>query len=266
MKSKTLDQFYTKKEVAKYCYEEICKILDIKNYKIIEPSAGTGSFSDLFHDNFIALDLDPKKEYIKKQDFFDFNFENEKKEKIITIGNPPFGKNSSLAIKFFNKSSEYSDYICMILPRTFKKDSVVNKLNLNFHLFKEIKLNKKSFIFNEKEYDVPCVFQIWKKSDIKRNKINQKIKSDYFEFVSKENADFAIRRVGGLAGKVIIDFEKYKEPSHYYLRVNDNICKLELIEKLKKIYNKLNEKAKDTAGNPSLSKFELISILESEYK
>jgi predicted RNA methylase len=174
--SKTLDQFYTNETIAENCYKEILKLINLENYKLIEPSAGTGSFLKQFHNNYIALDLEPKLENIIQQDFFDFELtelNNPSNDKIITIGNPPFGKNSSLAIKFFNKSAKYSDYICMILPKTFKKDSVVNKLDLNFHLIKETILPKNSFVFNEETYDVKCVFQIWKKKDIKRKIIKQ---------------------------------------------------------------------------------------------
>jgi len=63
--------------------------------------------------------------------FFDFIPEN---KKYIVIGNPPFGKNSSLVINFFNKSAEFADVITFILPKTFKRVSIQNKLNLNFIL------------------------------------------------------------------------------------------------------------------------------------
>ena len=42
-------------------------------------------------------------------------------DKYLVIGNPPFGKISSLAVKFFNKSAEYADVIAFIVPRTLKE-------------------------------------------------------------------------------------------------------------------------------------------------
>lgn len=260
MLSRKLDQFYTKKEIAKICYDLVSKTINVSNYTLIEPSAGEGTFSDLFHENKIALDLDPKKDNIIKQDFFDFTINTKNN---IIIGNPPFGKNSSLAIKFFNRSALFSEYICMILPKTFKKDSVINKLDFSFHLLKEIDLPKNSFIFDNKDYDVPCIFQIWKKMEKKRKKIVQKQTTEHFDFVSKSNGDIAIRRVGGLAGKVIENFETYKEPSHYYIKINKN--KKEIINTLKKCYQDFNKKAKNTAGNPSLSKHELITTFEKNF-
>ena len=112
----------------------------------------------------------------------------------------------------------------------------------------ELSLPKDSFIFEDDAYDVPCVFQIWERRDEKREKIKTNIKSKYFEFVKKDDADFAMRRVGGLAGKVIIDFYDYKEPSHYYIKSSIDIE--DLIDVLEDNYKDLNDIAKNAAGNP----------------
>jgi len=260
--SKDLDQFYTNKEVAKEFYNYLDHQFSLEDYFLIEPSSGEGAFSDLFHSNSISLDLDPKKDYIIKQDFFDFNFSSlDISIPVFSIGNPPFGKNSSLAVKFFNKSAEYSKYIAFIIPKTFKKVSVQNKLNLSFHLIQEIELQKNSFVFNNQPYDVPCVFQVWEKKDLLRDKVKTNIKSKYFDFVSKDDGEFAIRRVGGLAGKVILSFEDYKEPSHYFIKSKIDIE--DLLDILVDGYPQFNSIAKNSAGNPSLSKYELITLLDS---
>lgn len=166
-KSRSLDQFYTKPEIAKLCYSFLTKYIK-ENSFFIEPSAGNGSFySILPKDSRIWIDLVPQYEDVLFCDFFDFKFDNNLKLKykqIITIGNPPFGKNSSLAIKFLNKSELFSNLVAFILPKTFKKDSVINKINPYLHLLSELELPKNSFIFNGEPYDVPCVFQIWEKT------------------------------------------------------------------------------------------------------
>jgi hypothetical protein len=261
--AKELDQFYTKSSVAKKYYDLLDNKYGLNDYFLFEPSAGLGSFSDLFHNDFLASDLSPKKDYMVKKDFFEIDkkYLNTNKP-IFTIGNPPFGKNSSLAIKFINQSAEYSEYIAFILPKTFKKNSTLNKISDKLHLIFEEDLDKNSFIHEDQDYDVPCVFQIWKKEEHSRIKIKLKTTTNLFDFCSKEEADFAIRRVGGLAGKVLIDFEQYKAPSHYYINVKDKSQKDYLIEKLKECYVKFQEIAKNTAGNPSLSKGELIEIIE----
>lgn len=261
--SRKLDQFYTKPEIAKKYYELLMKKYELNNYLLIEPSAGNGSFSDLFHLKSISLDLSPKKEYIKKQDFFKFKISKKqrKENKIFTIGNPPFGKNASLALKFLNKSAEYSDYIAFVLPKTFKKESMQNKINQYFHLDYEEDLLDKSFIHDNEEYDVPCVFQVWKKKEEKRLIEKSKTTSDLFDFCEKKNADFAIRRVGVLSGKVLLEYDKYKKSSHYYIKIKSDLIKT---EDFISSFNSFQEVAKNTAGNPSLSKGELIKIIENK--
>jgi predicted RNA methylase len=272
-KSKELDQFYTNPKIAKRLLIKTKQIIKEKNIYWIEPSAGTGSFSDLLKkENLLAIDIDPKQKDILKKNFLLDKIEEieeiqKTENKIITIGNPPFGKKSSIAIKFFNKSAEISEYICFILPKTFKKESIVNQLNEKMHKIYEEEIEKNSFIYKEKTYDVKCVFQIWKKEKTKRKKNKIKKETKLFKFVKKEESEFAIRRVGGLTGKLLDnkDYKKYSESSNYFIKTNEtSISKQELKNKIKKNYEKIQEKAKDTVGNPSISRNELIRILEED--
>lgn len=103
----TLDKFYTKSEIVELCITTINEHLKIKKSDvIIEPSAGNGSFSkplkDMFK-NVIALDLAPEDSAIIKQDFFDFDPKSYEGKTIHIIGNPPFGRQSSIAKKFIKR-------------------------------------------------------------------------------------------------------------------------------------------------------------------
>lgn len=263
-KSRILDQFYTNKSTAKKCMDLIRKtIKKSEKFFFIEPSAGEWVFLyQLNNEHSLWLDIDPKRKDIIKQDFLYFDiskYENNIKwKKIISFWNPPFWKNSSLAIKFFNISAKYSEYICFILPKTFNKDSVTNKLDLNFHKITDLCIDENSFIHNWKEYNVPCIFQIWKRKDMKRKKIIKKTTHDDFEFVKKsENPDVAIRRVWVKAWTLYKDINKYAEASHYYLKVKKEN---NFFEKYKKIC--FNKYIYNTAWNPSLSKWELVEAYE----
>ena len=100
---------------------------------ILEPSAGTGSFfKQLPVNKRIGVDIQPKFDGIIEMDYFDFVPQFGKS--YLVIGNPPFGRISSIAVKFFNKSATFADCIAFIIPRTFKRVSIQNKLNLNFKL------------------------------------------------------------------------------------------------------------------------------------
>ena len=93
-----IDKFYTQKEVAKECIE---LIPNIDTYDvIIEPSAGSGSFSSQL--KCIAYDIEPEGENIIQQDWL--TTEPRKEKHILVIGNPPFGARSALAKSFIRHS------------------------------------------------------------------------------------------------------------------------------------------------------------------
>ena len=257
MKSKELDQFYTKHLIAMECYKqllEFMKLNKINNTFWLEPSAGSGAFYSLLPKNRLGIDLEPKIDGVICHDFLTYPLE---RNDYLTIGNPPFGKNSSLAIKFFNKCALYSNVIAFVLPKTFKKASTLKKLNKQFHLCHEYDLPDFSFEFESKEYNVPSVFQIWVKSDSPRLNFKAVVTHEDFIFTTKEKSNLAIQRVGNAAGTVKEIFSHCAVSSHYFINST---------EEVKNIFKKINWNSVkyNTAGNPSISKPELISLYNQE--
>jgi hypothetical protein len=260
-----LDQFFTNPDVVNNCIETI----DFKDYDIvIEPSAGDGSFYNKITGEKIGIDLDPKIKGLIQQDYLTFDrfVKSNTDKKILVIGNPPFGKNSSLALKFFNHSAIFADTIAFILPRTFRKASIINRLSEKFKLELETKLPKNSFhLPNGKIYDVSCVWQVWKSGSI-REKIQVKTKHSDFEFVDdKINANFVVQRVGAKAGSTHKNFNKAKA-SHYWIKGSDKVYNI--MQKMNWDYD--DSPKYDTAGNPSITKNNLIeryiTCLTAPYK
>lgn len=141
----------------------LSEIENMESYDlIIEPSAGNGSFSNNIP-NCLALDIAPEHPSIKQQDFFSLKISNDKYKKVLTVGNPPFGKKAKLAIDFFNYAGKFSTTIAFIVPLQFRKWSVQSKLDINFKLIKDITLERNSFLANGKDYNLNCCFQIWTK-------------------------------------------------------------------------------------------------------
>lgn len=271
LKRDNIDKFYTKDDIVKVVIDIINKKIKINKNKdlIIEPSAGNGSFIKyikIISNNYLFFDIKPEHSDIMKVDFLKYNYKKilNKYNKIHIIGNPPFGRQSSLAIKFIKKSCEFCDTISFILPKSFKKSSLKSKIPLNFHLILEKDLQKKSFLINNDEYDVPCILQIWVKKTLKRKKIKN-IKPLFFKFVKKsENPDLSVRRIGYYAGKIDIDIVNIVNKninSHYFIKLNENVNK-NIIDKLKNIKYKNN----NTVGPRSISKRELILKYNKEYK
>ena len=204
----TIDKYYTKLSIVKECISLFSKSFQINHDTlIIEPSAGNGAFIDDIKKlscNHIFYDLEPEHDEIIKQDYllFDYKTIKQKYNKIHAIGNPPFGRQTSIAIKFIKKSCEYCDSVSFILPKSFKKDSLKKCFALQFHLICEYDIPDNSFLVDEIEYNVPCVFQIWEKKGFNRV-IIEKLFPNNYEFVKKNgNPDISFRRVGINAGVI----------------------------------------------------------------
>lgn len=251
------DKFFTKESVAKKCIDQV----NLKDFDtIIEPSAGSGSFSNQI-EGCVAFDIEPENEKIIKKDWFKYQHP-ERKGKTLVIGNPPFGEQNNLAVSFFNHSSNFASTIAFILPKSFKKESIQSRLNKNFHLVKEMELEEKSFELNNEDYSVSTVFQVWEKRDYQR-KINKSKKTSYlFDFTKKEDADLRIPRVGGNAGKATLSLDAAM-PSNYFIKNNSGLSNADFVD----FVNRLNfPSINHTTGPRSLPKGELIKVVEDAYE
>lgn len=256
----TIDKYYTKPNIVKQC----CKCVKEQNFidkdkdVIIEPSAGNGAFIGKIKricNNYKFYDLEPEHDEIKQKNFLEFNSTKMQKkyEKIHIIGNPPFGRQASLAIKFIKKCCEFADTISFILPKSFKKESMKRHFSINYHQVYEFDLAVNSFLVNGLECDVPCIFQIWERRKEERS-VPEKETPQKFKFVEREDTpDISVRRVGVYAGKISLDIEKSKQ-SHYFIKFTGG--KLEKnLNRLKNIHFDFD----NTVGPRSISKPELIS-------
>ena len=262
LKRNIIDKFYTSSVVVDLCITYIKQHLKISPGKdlIIEPSAGNGSFIPgikTLSQQILCYDLAPEHSEIITQDYLELNYADLAKKftNIHIIGNPPFGRQSSLAIKFIKKSCEFANSISFILPKSFKKDSMQKSFSLKFHLLYEIDLPENSFLVEGAEHNVPCVFQIWSNQKIDRA-VSAKLEPVNFEFVKvDEHPDISFRRVGVNAG--VIDNKKLDEKSvqsHYFIKFTNGKPMAENITKISSIKYTFN----NTVGPRSISKQELI--------
>jgi hypothetical protein len=206
--------------------------------------------------NYKFYDIDPENKEIEKQDFLELEYKDlsNKYNKIHIIGNPPFGRQSSTAIKFIKKCCLFSKSISFILPKSFKKNSMQKCFSDHFHLVCEYDLEDNSFLVNNIETDVPCVFQIWIYKDEQRQKIEKNTPSNYKFVKKKENPDISFRRVGVNAGVISKDIDNKSIESHYFIKFMNNKTVDENIDKLKNIHFNFN----NMVGPKSISKEEII--------
>ena len=255
------DQFYTNENVAKSCIQMILTLLPFTSeYLWIEPSAGNGSFLHNIPSTFEkkGLDLEPNAEDIHKQDYLTWTPPSTYKDMIV-FGNPPFGRQASLAKSFIAKSCKFAKVVAFILPKSFTKPSMFNAFDLRFHLVKSVELEKNSFSINGTKHDVPCVFQIWEKKEFPRI-VEDKVGSNGFQYVKfSDKYDVAFRRVGGLAGKCYKkDGASYSIQSHYFLHFDEEVIPL-----MDDVIEKINQHTfpSNTTGPRSLSKSEINVVI-----
>ncbi|RAX51485.1 restriction endonuclease subunit M [Helicobacter sp. 16-1353] len=173
------NEFFTKKEVAKYCFDIFLNFLKIhkinaKDYTFIEPSCGDCSFYDLMPESRrIGIDLDSKNDEILCQNFLEFTPKSQDLKYAI-IGNPPFGLRGNLALRFINHAKNFADFIAFILPPLFDSDGKGSPKGRveDFSLALSEKLPLNSFIYpSGKEVEVATIFQIWVNKKLIQNKI-----------------------------------------------------------------------------------------------
>ena len=254
LKRNALEKFFTKKKVAKKLSNIFKSKINFDNSVLIEPSAGNGVWCQFF-DKILAYDIEPENNKIIQQDFLKLNLDLCFHCNLHFIGNPPFGRQSKLVKKFIKKicDCKKTKSFGFILPKSFKKPSYQKSIPLSFHLTYQEDLEDKSFIINNEEYDVPCIFQIWERKSIHRD-LPILLQSKGFEFVKKNNnPDYSLRRVGVYAGKIDAEIDSKSEQSHYFITLNkkDN----NFIER----YNhSVKFEHNNTVGAKSISKQEFI--------
>tara|TARA_R110002060_G_scaffold1197_1_gene2607 strand:- start:619 stop:1491 length:873 start_codon:yes stop_codon:yes gene_type:complete len=231
------EQYYTTPDVVDLCLSLVKEHIELEGRKLLEPCAGTGEFVKGFQrigikdDDIVCLDIEPKHPMVTKGNYLETNMEH---KAFISITNPPFGRASSLAKKFFNHGAEHSDYICYLIPKAWRKWSTQNALDERFHLIADIQMPDNCFYLpdgSKKDSSVlNTVFQIWEKREAKRKKIvvpdNKLIKKIIPKVKNGKkiilNANFEIVQFGYSCGKTkeITDKQVPFKTTTMYLKVD----------------------------------------------
>ena len=173
----------------------------------------------------------------------------------VIIGNPPYGSGANLAIKFVNKCAELSDDIRMVLPLSFVKDSVQNKVDLNLVIAEERELPHDTF-----PNGIRAVYQRWVTSETPRVKVIKPRTHEDFEFLKYEdrfNANVFIGEYGcGPSGRVKTENFTHYAKGHYFIKAKDQ----SVINRLVSLEPKFRAKASGCNGRYHITKGELIEI------
>jgi len=223
------EQFYTPTDLALRLATLVSdKVGGFSDKTVIEPAGGTGSFLQaakaLKANKLISFDIEPKAEGVLLADFLLETKGLEKISNAITISNPPFGRNNSLSIPFFNKAAQHSQYIAFVVPRSWRKWSVLNRLNRNFHLIHDEDLSidyvdELGEMVWQKARLNTC-FQIWERRAELRPVIKVKDQG-LLSKVKPEEADVALTVFGYGCGKVRTSFDRVPNSTVMFLKLHD---------------------------------------------
>ena len=174
----------------------------------------------------------------------------------VVIGNPPYGRVSALAVKFLNKAAELTSDVRYVLPRTFRKPSIMNRVTPELHLVEDDLVSDEMF-----GGTILTCYQRWEKRDYPRVKLPTVTSHPDFKFVTVDEANLFVGAVGAAAGSVKQEGYGHYNTRHYFLQVDDAVR-----DRLIAIQPRLKELARAaTVGTPSLSKHELISTYVEKF-
>jgi predicted RNA methylase len=257
------EQYYTPADLAERLISEVSALVpDLANRTVIEPAGGTGSFikaaQNIGVTNFLSFDIEPKHTLVKKADFLAKKFTA---KDAVTISNPPFGRNNSLSIPFFNKAADHSEFICFIVPRSWRKWSVINRLDRRFHLVADhdILIDYEDDLGERlsSRTSLSTCFQIWQRKDELRPLIKVK-DMGLVQKCGPDEADVALTIFGFGCGKVRTEFERKPNSTVMFLRVLHPAA----LEALKSV--DFNRFSKNTAYTAALALPEINYLLNEK--
>lgn len=227
-----LEQYYTPNNLAKQLTETFINTVPVNPAvdTFIEPAAGTGSFVEAFKkfgvNNILAYDIAPKHPDVIEENFLELSL---KEKGVFCVTNPPFGRNNSLSVPFFNKLADHCTYIGFIIPKSWRKWTVQARLDQRAQLIHDedvtvhyVDPNGEN-LYNSKKSNLRTVFQIWhiREDGFQRGKI---VVPDHglISSVPPSEADVALVIFGHSCGKVVENFDKEKKnTTMMYLKVSD---------------------------------------------
>lgn len=123
----------------------------------------------------------------------------------LVFTNPPFGRAGSLALKIMNKAARDSNRLAFILPSSFRKISILDRIDPYLHPVFDGDLPNQNYILpdNSTRWVNTC-FQMWERRSYRRRLFKDFIHySQYTHRVDPSEAEFCFRTQGASAGKVL---------------------------------------------------------------
>ena len=273
------EQFYTPPTIADDVVQEVLSAFPSATAeRWLEPAGGSGAFLDAFEragvEKYWACDIEPCDSRVSEGNFLTTSFEPT--PPWVTVTNPPFGRNNALSVPFFNHAAEFSQVIAFIVPRSWRKWSVSNRLDHRFHLVSDrdlaIDYVKADGSPISKRGSLKTCVQVWERRAELRPKVVVEDRG-YIEKVKPDQADVSLTIFGHGCGTVKTAFERKPNTTQMFLRVTspEVLAALETVDyarfftrvaytealSIKEIFFLLNEYFDGTVGAPTATQNQL---------
>ena len=219
------EQYYTPAQTANDLVALLTALIpDFASRTVLEPAGGTGAFIEAARahgaSRFVAFDIEPKHPDVLAADFLGQKLQL---QGAVALSNPPFGRNNSLSIPFFNHAAAHCDYIAFIVPKSWRKWSVLNRLDRNFHLIADHDLqldyvDSAGVGLSERKRLATC-FQVWQRQAQLRPLVAV-ADNGLVTKTTPDLADVALTIFGYGCGTVRTDFERKPNSTRMFLKLN----------------------------------------------
>lgn len=223
-----LEQCYTPPEAAHKLINVVTThVSDWRSRTWLEPCGGTGSFIEALDElgvkDIHSIDVHPCHPRVHPGNFLTSRLSLP--SGVITATNPPFGRCNSLSVPFFNRAAQVSDYIAFIVPRSWRKWSVTNRLHPLFHLIHDEDLQVDyldvagALLYQRN--NLKTAIQLWERREVERPQVLIKDRG-YITKCGPQEADVALTIFGRGCGAVRTDFPREPNTTLMFLRVRDS--------------------------------------------
>lgn len=248
---------------------------------VVEPSAGGGAFLEKLvaaapGATILAYDIEPGDQAAGRPVIEALDFLNDEGRvaadiagrPAIVVGNPPYGRNSALAIKFINHcavSLPSVTRVAFILPRSFLKPSIQQRIR-GFVLEKSLELTAAEFTFEDHENGagtprkVPSCFQVWRRGQPPPRPVVTAPAGWQFTKLTEPYC-LEVVRAGGSAGKAFLPAARRPAVANYFIRLDDPHAAAIVVATVNARHAELATACGQTTAARSLAKPPLVELL-----
>lgn len=200
---------------------------------VLEPSAGAGALVTAISGCGVTVKAADLVDYGIGADIQDYLASDFGRFDLV-FTNPPFGRMATLAVSFFNKATTNSDRIAFIVPQSFRKISMIDRLDDHYWPVADEDLPSQNYDLPDGSVrKVRTCLQLWERKDARRPKLSGIDHTRFFTPLTKDQAlatdgAFALRGQGAAAGRILDGLDHSPASTRFLVGSRDEIASMDL--------------------------------------